>query len=303
MSQFSKLKVAVLRGGPSYGYDASLHTGGHVLSLLHEMPENYEPLDILISKDGEWHYGGIVHEPHRALRHADVVWNALYGAYGEDGQVQRVLEPLHIPFTGSSAVASAISMNKEMAKQVYRASGMHTPQHELITEDKFNDDILLHIFRTYLHPVIVKPANASGSVGVKLAHTLQEVKEAIKAAFSHSKKVMVEERIVGQEASCLVVENARGERYYPLLPIPMNFLPEVHREIERMAKQAHQGLGLRHYSTSDFIVTPRNKVYILETNSQPLLHEQTHAHRSLESVGWKQHDFVDHIIRLAVNKN
>ena len=93
----SKVKVAVLRGGPSSKYDISLKSGHEVLSYLREMPEKYDPIDIFISKDGDWHKFGIVEEPHQALQHVDVVWNGLHGAYGEDGQVQRLLESMNVP--------------------------------------------------------------------------------------------------------------------------------------------------------------------------------------------------------------
>src|SRR3989338_3677650 len=98
---FSKIRVAVLYGGPSHAYDDSLKTGAHVLSLLREMPEEYEPIDVLISRNGDWHHAGLVEEPHKVLSRADVVWNALHGAYWEDGSVQQIFKNLHIPFAGS----------------------------------------------------------------------------------------------------------------------------------------------------------------------------------------------------------
>ena len=134
MTLSSKIRVAVLRGGPSSGYESSLKTGEHILSTLRDMSEVYEPVDILISKDGEWHRGGLAYEPHRALEHSDVVWNALHGSYGEDGQVQRLLEGLQIPFTGSSAVASVFAMDKDMAKVLYCQHGLLSPESSIITE-------------------------------------------------------------------------------------------------------------------------------------------------------------------------
>src|SRR5688500_17488429 len=112
----SRIKVAVLRGGPSGAYQDSLRTGSYVLSLLREMPEQYEPFDVFISRDGEWHRAGLVDEPHRILARADLVWNALHGDYGESGEVQKVLQDLQLPFTGSGMAASAFAHNKEMAK-------------------------------------------------------------------------------------------------------------------------------------------------------------------------------------------
>ncbi|MEK7505890.1 MAG: D-alanine--D-alanine ligase, partial [Patescibacteria group bacterium] len=96
--------VGVLRGGPSGEYEISLQTGS---SVLRHMPERYKAVDILIDKEGVWHKGGIPMEPERALRQIDAVFNALHGEYGEDGKVQRLLDCLHVPYTGSGSFASA----------------------------------------------------------------------------------------------------------------------------------------------------------------------------------------------------
>ncbi len=298
--------MAVLRGGPSSEYEVSLKTGEHILSVLREM-DAYNPIDIFISKSGEWHREGLVHEPHSALQYADVVWNALHGSYGEDGQVQRVLEGLRIPFTGSSAVASALSMNKEMAKRLYQKHSLPTPAFELVTEESFNDDQLISIFRNYLHPVIVRPANLSGSLGVRLVYTFHELKEAIKETFHHSPRVIIEERVLGDEVSCVVVEGTNGENIYAFQPIRIETKKRVKRlsveenkSVGDMAKRAHEALGLRHYSSSDFIITPKRKIYILETNSQPVLHKNSLLHQALASNNWRHNDFVDHVLKLTI---
>ena len=261
--------------------------------------EVYEPVDILISKDGEWHRGGLAYEPHRALEHSDVVWNALHGSYGEDGQVQKLLEGLQIPFTGSSAVASVFATNKDMAKVLYRQHGLLSPESSIITEEDFDDNRLIHIFRTYLHPVVVKPALGTASLGIRLAHTFQELKEAVKATFSHSRKALVEEHVQGAEASCVVIEKAKGEKLYALIPTGQN-TTEQNKRIEEMSRIAHGALGMRHYSNSDFILTPKGKIYILETNALPVFHKDSLLNQSLHATGWRSRDFIDHVIRLAM---
>lgn len=309
MNLTSKIRVAVLRGGPSHAYDESLKTGTYVLSLLREMPEEYEPIDIFISKDGEWHHAGLVEEPHRILSRADVVWNGLHGTYGEDGAVQQLLENLSMPFTGSGIAASAFSHNKELSKEFYRRHGLLTPEFEIIDTSNYTDEELIRVFRNYLHPVIVKPSTGVRAAAVSLAHTFQELKEAVKKCFTHSPKVLVEEYVPGTVASCTVIEKAKGERLYALMPAHLESerrrvkpkLEEM-KEMEKMAKLAHEALGLRHFSSSDFVVTPRGKIYILETNSQPLFHEDSLMHTSLEATGWRPQDFADHCLKLALNK-
>lgn len=292
-----------MRGGPSGGYDSSLKTGEYILSALREMPETYTPIDIFISKDGEWHRGGLAHEPHHALRHADVVWNALHGSYGADGQAQRMLEGLRIPFVGSSAVASMLAMDKDMAKRLYQRYSLATPAHELLTEDNLNEDRLINIFRNYLYPVVIKPAQAGGSPNLSLARTFLELKRKVSETLVHSPRVLVEEFIKGDKVSCAVIEGARGERIYALLPsskAKSKLKVEENKRVEEMAKRAHEALGLSHYSCSDFIITPKRKIYILQTNSLPPLHKDSSMHYSLCATGWRARDFVDHVLKLAV---
>lgn len=301
-----KTRVAVLRGGPSHAYEDSLRTGGFVLSLLRSMPDEYEPLDIFISRDGLWHHAGLSEDPHQILSRADVVWNALHGHYGESGEVQRLMDNLNKPFVGSGVSASVFSHNKDLSKNLYRTHGLLTPESSVLDLERSGDDELVKIFHTYLHPVIVKPATGVRGVGVRLAHSFQELQGAVKKTFSHSPKVMIEEYVRGTVVTCVVVEGGKGESLYALLPTHIETeyrrvrpkLDEL-KTIEEMSKRAHEALGLRHYSSSDFIVTPRGRIYILETNSQPVFHEDSLLHASLESSGWKPRDFTTHCLNLA----
>ena len=107
----------------------------------------------------------------------------------------------------------------------------------------------------------------------------------------------------GNEATCVVLEGARGEKIYAFVPVnksEANHRSETNRQIEKMAREAHNILGLRHYSSSDFIITPKDKVYILETDSLPVFHEGSLAHKSVSDTGWHHRDFVDHVIKLAM---
>lgn len=297
----SKIKVGVLRGGPSHAYDDSLKTGGYVLSLLREMPETYEPLDIFVSKDGEWHYAGLVEDPHKILSRTDVVWNAMHGPYGEDGQVQRLLESLQVPFIGSSTLSSSLSFNKEMSKGLYQKHSLLTPEFAVVSQEDMSDERLIEIFRNLMHPVIVKPSNGARALGVRIAHSFQELKDAVKKTFAHSPKALVEEYVRGSVSTCTVIENAKGERYYALVPTGRQTV-ETNKKIESMARKAHEILNQRHYSSSDFVITPRGKVYILETNSVPVFHEDSRLHHALRSTGWRTADFADHCLKLVIEK-
>ncbi|CAN5143204.1 D-alanine--D-alanine ligase [soil metagenome] len=320
------IRVAVLRGGASSHYDASLRTGEHVLNMLRLKPEIYEPMDIFISKDGTWHLGGVEKEPHQALMYADVIFNALHGEYGEDGQIQSLLSKLHIPFTGPDMVSSAITRNKHMSKTVYENHSILTPKYQVISED---DEVtkLIEIFRNYLHPIVVKPSSSDMMKGLVLAYTFEELVKAVDATLEYSKYVILEEFIRGKEARVGVVENARGENLYALIPLEAHtphknmrpdydtklsspiehktstgFTIEENKVLEDIAKRAHTALGLRHYSHSDIILTPRGRAYMLETTALPQFSKGTSFEASLQNAGWTSEAFVDHIIELAMKR-
>ncbi|MFZ2049161.1 MAG: hypothetical protein WAV25_02615 [Minisyncoccia bacterium] len=324
ISSNSKIKVAVLRGGPSQDYDASLKTGEYVLYLLREKLENYEPIDIFISKDGEWHLKGVRVEPHKALEYADMVFNALHGKYADEGGVQKMLTAMNKPYTGSSALGSVMALNKDLAKSAYLNHGLFTPRHEMVTsEDEL--DRLVEIFRNYMHPLVIKPNTENSRRGIKLAYTFEELAKYIDEALEYSPKVMVEEFIRGREARCGVIEGFRGEKYYALVPVEVvtprrnkslpdydlkfnsvhdyldksTFTPRENKVLEHVAKMAHEALGLRHYSCTDLIMTPQGKVYVLETGTSPDLSKNSLFHKSLESLGASPERFLEHILILA----
>lgn len=309
MSISSRLKVAVLRGGPSYAYEDSLKTGAYVLNHLRTKPEEYEPLDVFISRDSEWHLGGVVNEPHRILSQVNVAWNALHGPYGEDGQVQKLLDGARVPYVGSGSLGSTFSFDKTLSKDIYRKSDLLTPASITININTLSENLLIEIFQTFMHPVVVKPADGSHGLGVRLVNTYQDLRDAVKKSFLHTQKVMVEEYVRGSVASCVVLEEGRGERYYTFVPTRLDTMAKVsshsvadNRYIAEMAQLAHRALGLRHFSSSDFIISPKGKIYILETNSVPVLHENSLTHKAFEHTGWSGGEFIDHCVRLGLNQ-
>ena len=300
---------------------------------MKHLPPQYEPVDILISKDGTWHLSGAPVEPHRAFSKVDVVFNALHGEYGEDGQIQHILEHFRIPFTGSEQFASALAMNKPQTKD-FLGKTVHIKEedvpikfarHKIIRKD--DNDSLVELFRTFPHPAIVKPAALGSSVGVSVVKTFSDLKKAFEKVFEHTDTAVIEEFIKGREATCGVVENFRGESHYALLPIeiippsdapffdykakyggqsleicPGNFSKKEGDLLQKLAVFVHKTLGLRHYSRSDFIISPRRGIYFLEANTLPGLTEESLLPKALGAVGCGLPDFFDHLIQLALEK-
>lgn len=320
MSFTHKKRIGVLRGGPSPEYEVSLNTGSAILA---NMPEEYEAFDIFISRDGVWHMTGLPKKPHQILKGVDAVVNGLHGEYGEDGTVQRLLEHFKVPYTGSDSIASAIAMNKIMSKKVYENRGLKTPVSINIPFEELSRSAIKNVYHSLPMPHVVKPSSAGSSIGVYIVNSLLELEEAVVAASQHSPAVLIEEFIGGKEATCGVVEGFRGQEHYSLLPIeirprdkngffdydakysaengaeeicPGNFSEEEKEKIGAMAVAAHQALGLRHYSRSDFIVHPRRGVYILETNTLPGLTSTSLLPKSLLAAGSSIKEFLSHLL-------
>ena len=160
-------------------------------------------------------------DPLRALTGVDVIINGLHGIYGEDGTVQRFLERSGIPFTGSRASGAALSMHKNRAKVVLREQGIAVPRGLFfaLPNDCNAAAMADQAFATFAPPYIIKPAFGGSSVGLTLAKTFMELAHAIADALEAHESVLVEEFIVGQEATVGVVEDFRGQGVYALPPI------------------------------------------------------------------------------------
>ena len=319
-----RIRVGVLRGGPSSEYDVSLQTGAAVLNNLPQ--EKYSPREIFIDKNGVWHVEGKPILPSDALTHVDIVVNALHGHYGEDGKVQHILEKHGIPFTGSGSFASAIGMNKLISKDIYKKNKLKTPQSKTIILGENISDKIREVFNSFPPPLVVKPVSSGSSVGISIIKTVKELEPALELAFKYSDTVMIEEFIQGREATCGVIEDFRDQAYYALPAIeirphkgsffdyeakyagksdeivPGNFTEAEKRELEQLAIQAHRALGLRHYSRSDFIIHPHRGIFILETNTLPGLTEESLIPKALHAVGANLSHFLDHIVQLAIHK-
>ncbi len=127
----TKTRAAILRGGLSDEYSVSLQTGAAVLDAVDRT--RFSPLDVLITKTGEWFVDGIRKSPEHVLPTIDVVFIALHGAYGEDGTVQRLLDRYKVPYTGSRAYASGIAMHKAITKEHIKSLPVKRARHMVVS--------------------------------------------------------------------------------------------------------------------------------------------------------------------------
>lgn len=305
----------------------SLKSGATMLAHLPE--ERYAVRDIYIDRAGVWHERGRASTPDRILRQMDVALIALHGEYGESGEVQRLLDQFGVPYTGADAYGSHLSRHKVLSKIRAKEEGLLTPEFEFI--ERAEDAALgAHAATRRFHqPVVVKPVGWGSSVGVKIVGGYAPVLSAAEELFADGADgVLIEELIRGKEATVGVVEDLRGEDLYALPPIevvppegdfysydakysgatrhvcPGAFSRVAAEELRRAAKVIHRALHQRHYSRSDFIVSPRG-VYFLETNSAAGtgLTTESNLPMALSAIGVGLKDFMEHLVNMALRRN
>ena len=327
-----------MRGGPSAEHDVSLKTGENVLKHL---LEKYKGIDLILNKDGQLYADGNFSDIRRLHSSVDVVFNALHGYFGEDGKIQQMLDSFGISYTGSGALASALAMNKVLSREFFKKVGLKIPKAIIVKEGEPIEEAAHKIFRTMNPFWVVKPASGGSSIGINIARNFQDLIQAIKNAFvldlpagRQGSTVIVEEYIKGREATCGILENFRGQEHYalPVIEIippsqknffdyeckydgstreicPANFDIQTKREIENIARRAHQALGCADYSRADMIVSSRlstslgaSGIYLLEVNTLPGLTSESLVPKSAKAVGCEFPQFLEHIIELALNK-
>lgn len=318
-----RLRVGVVRGGPSSEYVISLKTGENVLRNLDT--DKYAPIDILITPRGDWYMNGVRTDLANISHHIDVAWNALHGTYGEDGKVQQHFESFGVSYTGSGVLASAMGMNKILAKERFREAGLLVAHGYSIEADDNFEEAASQIYLDMHLPVIVKPVSGGSSVATTIVRSLSELRNALSTAQKYG-DVLVEEFIEGKEATVCVIDSGRaGERFvlYPIEIVPPStneffdydakysgesaeicpgrFTLTTHSTLRDLAIKAHEAVGARHYSRSDFIISPKG-IYALEINTLPGLTKESLLPKALKTGGVEFPEFLDHIIGLALAK-
>ena len=220
----------------------------------------------------------------------DVAFILLHGRFGEDGTVQGFLDLLGIPYQGAGVLGSAMAMDKHVAKSLYRLHGLPVADWDLVQP---GDDLDYEEMAGRLGlPLVVKPVREGSSLGMSIAHTVQELEAGVDLAFGHDSRVMVEAFIRGREITSGVIGNEElsalplveiipgkefaffdyTAKYQPgasteICPAPVS--DDVTRQIQEYGLAAHRALELRGYSRTDMIMAEDGAIYLLETNTIP----------------------------------
>lgn len=320
-------RVAVLRGGPSDEYDVSMQTGRSILAALAD--SEYEPIDVIITKRGEWLVNGFPRQPRDVLSIIDAAFIGLHGTYGEDGTVQRLLDRHGVPYTGSRAYASSLAMNKILTKEHLYDTTIQMPLHMRVTGGRNTDiDRLAHTLEDLLGTdFVVKPVAGGSSIGTRVGSGAAALARTLREVLAERDEVLVEQRIRGREATCGVIERFREQDIYVLPTVeivppadagffaaevkytgeteeicPARFTNAEKDALAAAARLVHETLGLSQYSRSDFIVTDTGDVYFLEVNTLPGLTEQSLMPKALGAVGSSHGEFVRHVLHDAMTR-
>jgi D-alanine-D-alanine ligase len=262
--------------------------------------------------------------PAAGVPRIDVAFPALHGPYGEDGTIQGLLEVLGVPYVGSGTLASALAMDKTMAKKVFAADGIPLARGFEVRRADFASDPEGTVDRVAaLLPVVVKPVHQGSSIGIGMASRREELERVLRDAFAFDPRVLVEERIVGTELTAAVIGN-RELQALPLVEIvakraffdyeakydpaasdeicPARVSPETTREAQEIAMRAHRALGCRGLSRTDLIATADRGLFVLELNTLPGMTVNSLLPKAARAAGIPFADLLDRLVRLALEE-
>ena len=252
---------------------------------------------------------------------ADCVFLGLHGRDGEDGKIQAILEMIGVPYTGSGPLASALAMNKAMAKRVLEPQGMRTPAWQ---ELYFEKEDIPDLVENLSVPCAVKIINGGSSLGVELPETKEELKLALERILEYGNHVIVEEKIYGREMTVPVLD---GRALSPIEVVPpeggagfdyvakyqsgalgareicpASITAEEDRLLREAAEQVQRGLGLSVYSRSDYILDREGKVWFLEVNTLPGMTPNSLIPRAARVEGLSYDELCEKIVLLSLKE-
>jgi D-alanine-D-alanine ligase len=247
------------------------------------------------------------------VRGSDAVFLALHGGTGEGGTLQAILDVIGVPYTGSGQLASALAMDKDLSKRLFRAAGVPVPAW-------FMTPVAPEDVKTGLGwPVIVKPSKQGSSVGLTLVRKAQDLAAALQLAARYDDEVMVEQFIPGRELTVGVLGDVPlpvGEivpkhelfdyesKYTPGMSeetFPAKIATKLARQLQEYALMCHRALKLGGYSRIDFRVSPDGDIFCLEANSLPGMTRTSLFPQAAQAAGIAFPELCERICKLARN--
>lgn len=298
------ISVTVLRGGPSSEREVSLESGAAVADACRRLGYCVFESDI-----GPDHLGALDHQ-------ADVIFPVLHGTFGEDGQLQAILEKRGLAYVGCDAAASRLAMDKNATKEVWRRAGLPTAPWTTVDSPA----LPLAMPCDLRPPVVVKPVAEGSSIGVYLCDTIEALEKAVAEGVPAHGVLLVEKRLCGPELTVGVL----GETAMPIIQIkPADgffdfqakyqrndtaFLfdtdldEETYRRVQDLAIQAFRASGCRDFSRIDFIVDCELGPQLLEVNTIPGFTGHSLMPKAAAKAGIPFDSLVERLVEMALRR-
>jgi D-alanine-D-alanine ligase len=352
-------RVAVLFGGRSAEHEVSCLSARSVIDALD--PDRTEVIPIGITREGRWHrLAGPPALPSESGRmpevtdgsgrvveltaegrtqelvgddgsreSIDVVFPVLHGPFGEDGAVQGLLELAGVPYVGAGVLGSALGMDKDVQKRLFRAAGLPVGPYEAVRESVWTDDpeTVEAAAEALGYPVFTKPATLGSSVGVSRATDAAELAAGLDEAFRYARDALVEKAAVGaREIECAVLGNddpvasvageivPEGHAFYDYeakyldehgarLVIPADLEPAVMQEVQRLAVGAFVAIKCAGMARVDFFLLEGGALWVNELNTIPGFTSISMYPKLWEASGVPYPDLVERLLDLAVERH
>jgi len=345
------MKIVVLAGGLSPERDVSLSSGslianallenGHKVLLLdlykgmdydgnieklyigdktkkyeYKVPQREPDMERLIFETGNGKslIGKNVIE---ICKSADMVFIALHGSIGENGQLQAVFDCFGIPYTGTGYIGCLLAMDKAISKELMQYYGVPTPHWKLfdVTKDNFNT-----VLECVDLPCVVKPCSCGSSVGVSIVKNQDEFDKAVEYGKKYENRLLIEKMIEGREFSVgvfdekalPVIEIIPNEGFYdyknkyqPGLTneiCPAQISQELAKKLQETAEKVHKILRLKDYSRIDFMVDKNDNIYCLEANTLPGMTPTSLLPQEAKAIGITYNELCEKIVQLALKQ-
>jgi len=332
-----KLKIAVLLGGTSEERDVSIASGAQVVAALRRRGHQVVTVDTalgLLDEDAErallearvgleppertalvrmrgQDAGAVLSRAQ--LGDQDLLFLALHGGTGENGTLQTLLDLADLRYTGSGRVGSAVAMDKDLSKRLFRAAGVPTADWLMAPVDAAT------VAETLGFPVIVKPSQQGSTVGLSKVSRAEDLQPAIELALRYDREVMIERFVAGRELTVGVLGDqplAVGEivlgqsgvfdytsKYQPKGAVevfPAEVSAQIADEARRLALAAHRALKLDGYSRADFRLDAEGRLWCLEVNTLPGMTATSLLPQSAAAMGIDFDELCERICQLAL---
>jgi D-alanine-D-alanine ligase len=294
-------KIAVLMGGPGSERDVSLATGRGVSKALRSLGAEVVEVD--------------VHDENFALpKDVDLAFITIHGTFGEDGELQQILEQRGVPYTGDGVETSRAAFDKILSKEKFREHDVVTPEWEVIEVGQRP---------TISVPLVVKPARQGSTVGVVIVKNANELDSAMAEAGKYDQKLLIEKFVSGRELTIGVL----GDQALPILEIipkggfydfnnkypflnpqggggaehvcPAEIDPDKTKQIQKQALHAFRALGLVVYGRVDVLLPHSGEAVVLEVNTIPGMTEASLLPEAAAAAGINYVDLCARIIALS----